>query len=101
MSNKENIVIDISDILTTSKLYNNVYYSQLLEINRLAFGFLISSFFLKILEHSILDQFKDNNVMYVSILIVLTVAIMYIAVKVFTYIKISNEKDELLKKLTT
>ncbi len=101
MSNKENIVIDISDILTTSKLYNNVYYRQLLEINRLAFGFLISSLFLKIVEHTILDQFKDNNVMYVSILIVLTVAIMYIAVKVFTYIKISNEKDELLKKLTT
>ncbi len=100
MSEESNIIINKADIMTTNKLYDSVYYNQLLEINRLAFAFLISSFFLRIIDHAILNQFKENNTLYIIILIVVLVALMLIAVKIFTFIKISNEKDELMKKLT-
>ncbi len=100
MSEESNIIINKADIMTTNKLYDSVYYNQLLEINRLAFAFLISSFFLRIIDHVILNQFKENNTLYIIILIVVLIALMLIAVKIFTFIKISNEKDELMKKLT-
>jgi hypothetical protein len=100
MSDESDIIINKAEIMTTDKLYNSVYYNQLLEVNRLAFAFLISQLFLRIIDHTLLEQFKSNNYLYLSILIVLLIALMLIAVKVFTFIKISNEKDELMKKLT-
>ncbi len=100
MNEESDIIINKAEIMTTDKLYDSVYFSQLLEVNRLAFAFLISQLFLRIIDHSILEQFKNNNKLYLIILVVLLIALMLIAVKVFTFIKISNEKDELMKKLT-
>ena len=97
--NESDIVIDNSQIFTTKKLYNTTYYNQLLEIMKVALSFIIASFALRIFDIIIFNYFEKNKTLYLFLLIVILGSIIIIGTKLFTYLKITNDKDDLLKKL--
>jgi len=94
-----NVIIDGSSLFTTEKLYNNVYYNQLLEIMKIALAFLISTIIVRVFDISIFNYFQNNKLLYFVLLIIMLISIILIGTKLFTYVKVTNDKDDLLKKL--
>jgi uncharacterized membrane protein len=99
-NNNENVIVNKETILTTSKVYEQIYYNQLIEITKLAFSFLITGLSAKLIDALILDRYKDNKVIYIILLIILLFSTIIIGVKIFTYAKIVNENEQFLEKLT-
>lgn len=98
---KNNVVIDQSEILSTEKIYNHIYYNQLIEICKFAMGFLLAQMLLRIFDNVLFDFVKDNTFLYVIILIWLTVIIFILTATLFTVSKINNDSDNYYKKITT
>ena len=99
ISDKEDIIANKNNILTTNEIYKHIYMDQFIEISKLAFSFLIYQFIIRILDLMIFDKYKHKKVLYTILLIVFLICFTFIAIRLFTYVKISSDKDELLKKL--
>lgn len=95
------IIVNKNTIITTQQVYENVYYTQLLEIMKLSLAFLTSQFAFRLMDLIIIQEFKDEKRFYIPLLFVLLIAIVMIGVKIFTYVKIANDKDEFIKRLTS
>jgi len=84
---------------TPQEIYKKIRYNQALEIFKIALGFLIARLVFDLLDTSILTKFRENKILYIIVLIILMSSVMYIAVDIFTYLKVENEKDEILQSL--
>jgi hypothetical protein len=101
MSSKQDyIIINKPTATTTKELYSNTYSKQSLEILKLTVGFLLSQLLLKILNEAVFDNFYNNKVLLVILIIVFAVSIYLVGTELFTYIKIQNDKEQLLKDLS-
>jgi len=99
-NNTDEVILNKGSILTTKELYQKIKETQTLEIFKIALAFLISTFAIRILDNLILKNYENNKILY-SIILILTLFItINIAITLLTNIKINNDKDELLKKLT-
>ncbi len=100
-SNYQDYIIVNKPTATTSKeLYLNTYSKQSLEILKLAVGFLLSQLLLKLLNESIFDNYKENKIVQIILIITFVISIYLVGTELFTYIKIQNDKEILLKELT-
>lgn len=86
-------------LVTSQEIYNKIYTNQLLEIFKLAISFLLTTLFVRLIDNSLLNYYKNNKYLYSILLICLLISVILIAGSIFTYIKISNEKSEFLDKL--
>jgi hypothetical protein len=86
--------------VTTSEIYNNIKSTQSLEIFKIATSFIISAWLVKLLDDIIFDYYKKHIFLYFILLIVFLIAIIIISTNAFTYVKIINDKDDFLKKIT-
>jgi hypothetical protein len=101
MSSKQDyIIINKPTATTTKELYSNTYSKQSLEILKLTVGFLLSQLLLKILNEAVFDNFYNNKVLLVILIIVFAVSIYLVGTELFTYIKIQSDKEQLLKDLS-
>ncbi len=97
-STQDYIILNKPTATTTKELYINTYSKQSLEILKLTVGFLLSQLLLKILNEGIFNSFKDKFILILMV-ITFTVAIYLTGTELFTYIKIQNDKEQLLKDL--
>ncbi len=95
----KDIISNKSTILTTNEIYKNIYLNQFLEIAKIASAFIVYQLVIRILDNAIFDHFKHKKILYIIILIVFLICITLVAVKLFTYMKINSEKDELVKQI--
>lgn len=86
-------------LVTSQEIYNKIYTTQLLEIFKLAISFLLTTLFVRLIDNSILDYYKKNRYLYSILLICLLISVILIASSIFTYLKISNDKNDFLEKL--
>jgi hypothetical protein len=101
MSSKQDyIIINKPTATTTKELYSNTYSKQSLEILKLTVGFLLSQLLLKILNEAVFDNFYNNKVLLVILIIVYAVSIYLVGTELYTYIKIQSDKEQLLKDLS-
>ncbi len=100
-NNTDEIVLNKGSILTTRELYKKTKEIQSLEILKIALGFLISTFIIRILDNLLLNNFQNNKILYSILLILILFIVINLSISLFTNIKINNDKEELLKKLTT
>ncbi len=102
MSNsyQDYIIVNKQTVTTSKDLYTNIYSKQSLEILKLAVGFLLSQLIIKLLNEGIIDNFKDNKLIQIILIITFIFSIYLVGVELFTYIKIQNDKEQLLKELT-
>lgn len=98
--NKDFIILNKATATTTKEIYDNNYLKQSLEILKLLTSFILASLMVKIIETSILDFYKDNKIIQVILMIVLSIAIYLISVELFTFIKIESDKETILKELS-
>lgn len=100
-SNFQNYIIINKPTATTSKeLYSNTYQKQSLEILKLAVGFLLSQLLLKLLNEGVFNNFKDNKIVQIILIITFAISIYLVGTELFTYIKIHSDKEQLLKELS-
>lgn len=99
IQHSEGVIANKKRFVTTSEIYNNIYTNQLLEIFKLSTSFLLSILLSKLLENTLLDPYKNNHIMYSIILIVCLISVILIAGSTFTYLKITNEKDNFLQQV--
>ena len=99
LQDSDGVIANKKRFITTSQIYNNIYTNQLLEVFKLSTSFLLSMLLLKFLENTILNPYKNNHKMYSIILIVCIISLILIAGGTFTYLKITNEKDNFLQQV--
>ena len=99
IQNSEGVIANKKRFVTTSEIYKTIYINQLLEVFKLSTSFLLSMLLLKFLENTILDPYINNHKMYAIILIVCIISLVLIAGGTFTYLKITNEKDNFLQQV--
>jgi hypothetical protein len=95
------VLLNKSRFTTSEEVYNSIYTNQLLEVFKIAISFLISSLLVKLLDNSIFVYYKKNYVLSAILACALLIAVILLAGGVFTYLKISNEKNDFLNKLTS
>lgn len=81
------VIINSSSNVTTDVLYNKIKQTQLLEILKISTSWVIGG-----LGVLFLNEFMTFLIIFFSVI--------YIGSYVFTYIKVINEKDEIIDKLT-
>ena len=99
IQNSEGVIANKKRFVTTSEIYNNIYTNQLLEIFKLLISFVLAELIIKLLNNVLLDPYKNNHKMYSIILIVCIISLILIAGGTFTYLKITNEKDNFLQQV--
>ena len=97
---KNNVIIHQSEILSTDKIYNHIYYNQLIEVGKFAMGFLLAQMLLRIFDITIFDFLEDNKFIYVIILIWVTVILFIFTASFFTISKINNNSDDFFNQIT-
>lgn len=85
---------------TTQEVYNKTRSNQVLEILKVALAFLIARLLFDLLDSIIISNFKENKYLYIFVITLLIISIMYISIDIFTFLKIENERDEILYNLT-
>ena len=96
--NTNDIIVNKNVILTPTQLYNNVYVTQLLEISKVALGFLIAFYIAKILN-IFFDIYSNNRFLHVFLMLIFLLCIIIISLKLFTHTQISKDKDQFIKNL--
>jgi hypothetical protein len=94
------VIANKKQFVTTREIYNNIYTTQLLELFKVATSFALSMLLLKLIDNILLDQYKNDKSMYSIILIVCIISLVLIAGKTFTYLKITNDKNNFLQQVT-
>ena len=84
---------------TSEDSYRKVYVSQLFEVLKLAVSFLLSQLVIKLFDNAILEYFKPYKTLYSILLIFMLFFILVLATSIFTYVKITNEKDAFLQSV--
>jgi len=97
--NNKEVLANKSRFVTSEEIYNNIYTNQLLEIFKITISFLLSSLLLKLLENSLFDFYKANRYLYSILLVIFVIALILLAGGIFTYLKITNEKQDFLNQL--
>jgi hypothetical protein len=99
IQNSKGVIANKKRFITTSEIYKTIYTNQLLEVFKLSVSFVLSYLILKLIENILLDPYKNNHKMYSIILIVCIISLILIAGGTFTYLKITNEKDNFLQQV--
>jgi hypothetical protein len=97
-TNEHDIIVNKSTLLTPTEVYNNIYVSQLLEISKVALGFLVATYLVKILD-LFFDKYSDNKFIYGFLIFIFLICAIIISINVFTYAEISKDKDEFIEHL--
>ena len=97
--NGDEVIANKKTFATSDSFYNHIYISQILEMLKIVVAFLFSQLILRLLDNTILKYFINNTWLYAILIICMALAILLLAGSIFTYIKITDEKDELLDKL--
>lgn len=92
------VIYNKTKSLTTDELYNVVYQNQFLEILKLAIGFAVSKLFIDLIDSILLNNYKNNKFLYSFLLVLIIVSFILLGSELFTYLKIENDKDTLLKQ---
>ena len=100
LQNNNDVIANKKQFVTTREIYNNIYRNQLLEVFKLSTSFILSLLLLKLIENVLLNRYKNNTIMYSVILIVCIISLILIAVKTFTYLKITNDMNTFLQQVT-
>lgn len=100
-NSNEYIIYDKNKYLTSVDLYEKVFTSQFLEILKLAIGFLVSQLLYNLISISLLDYYKGYMIYQLIITIILLFILLYLGSELFAFLKIKNDKDELLKKYSS
>lgn len=97
-NNVNDTIVNKSTLLTPTDIYNNIYTIQLLEISKVALGFLVATYLAKIIN-LFFDRYSDNKFLYGFLLFIFMMCVIIISVNVFTYTQISKDKDQFIKNL--
>ena len=95
----DGVIANKKQFATSDNFYKHIYIGQILEMLKLVVAFLFSHLILRLLDNTILKYFINNTLLYAILIICMALAILLLAGSIFTYIKIVDEKDELLDKL--
>lgn len=93
------VIRDTPTAVTVRELYNDTYIKQSLEIFKLALGLLVANLLFKLINTALLDNI-DNKMLQIFFTIVSVIAIFLIGAELFTFIKITSERETLLKELS-
>ena len=93
------VIANQKKITTSDVIYNKIYAGQILEIFKLSIAFLFSQLILRLLDNTILKFFINNTLLYAILIISMSIAMLLLAGSIFTYIKITNEKDSFFDTL--
>ena len=97
---KNDIIHNKPQLITSKEVYNKIYTEQFLEIIKLTFSFVLARLLLKLFEISIAHYFRNNKIIIAIFIIIFVVFFTLILLETFTYLKIKNDKDAYLKELT-
>jgi len=100
MTRIENVIAHKESIVTSDDIYNKIYATQFIELTKNMMSFLVATLFVKLLNVSILDTIADDRIVTIIFLVMLIFFTVYIALELFTYLKIKSNKDEYLSELT-
>jgi hypothetical protein len=101
MVNKsEHVKYSKAGILTGEEVYNRAYFEKLIFILTGATTYLVGLLSGDLIRLLIVKLVTPENKMYPVILSFIIVFIILIAVNLFTYQKVNNEKEEILKENT-
>ena len=99
MNNNENdTIVNKTTLLTPTEIYSNIYITQLLEISKIALGFLVATYLAKILD-LFFKKYEDNKFLYGSLMFIFLICVIIISVNVFTYTQVTKDKDQFIKNL--
>jgi len=99
IQNSEGVIANKKKFVTTNEIYTTIYTNQLLEVFKLSTSFILSLLLLKLIENVILNPYKNNHKMYSFILIVCIISLILLAGGTFTYLKITNDKNNFLQQV--
>jgi Na+/proline symporter len=97
----EHVKYSKATILTGEEVYNRAYFEKLILILTGATTYLVGLLCGDLVRLLIVKIVTPENKMYPIILSFIIVFIILIAVNLFTYQKVNNEKEEILKETTT
>jgi Na+/proline symporter len=97
----EHVKYSKDTILTGEEVYNRVYFEKLIFILMGATTYLVGLLGGDLVKLLIVKIVTPENKMYPVILSFIIVFIILIAVNLFTYQKVNNEKEEILKEKTS
>jgi hypothetical protein len=99
MNTDENeTIVNKNTLLTPTEIYRNIYTTQLLEISKVAFGFLVATYLVRILD-LFFNKYSDNKFIYGTLICVFLICVTIISVNIFTYTQIYKDKDQFIKNL--
>ena len=96
---KKEVIANTSRFVTSEQIYDTIYRNQLLEVFKLTISFLLTSLLIKLLDNALFDYYKKYKYLYSLLLVFLLILVILLAGSLFTYMKITNEKNDFLNKL--
>jgi len=100
MTRIDDVIANKSVIITSADIYNKIYANQFIELTKNMMSFLLARLIFKLLQISVLDTIANDRIVSIVFLVVLILFVLYMAVEIFTYLKIKSDKDEYLNELT-
>lgn len=100
MPQLDDVIANKSTSITSADIYNKIYANQLVELTKNMMSFLLARLLYKLLEISVFDTVGKDKIVTISFIIVVFLFLMYIAVELFTYMKIKSDKDAYMNALT-
>ena len=95
------IVHNKPKINTSQQLYKKIYFNQFLSLARFTLSFLIARIFFYLLQITILDSLNNSKITIIIYCIILITFLILVALETFTFLKISTDKEDYLKELTS
>jgi len=99
--NSDYVVYNDKNVITPVYLYNKMYDSQFLELLKLAVAFLISHLLYDFINVTMLNELKQYKFLCGLLMIIIIVICLYAGADLFTYLKIQNEKTDVIKQYTS
>lgn len=96
----DDVIANKQKIITSEDIYNKIYASQFIELTKNMLSFLLAHLTFRLLQISVLDTIANDRIVSIVFLILLILFVLYMAVELFTYLKIKNDKEKYLDELT-
>lgn len=96
----DDVIANKQKIITSEDIYNKIYASQFIELTKNMLSFLLAQLTFRLLQISVLDTIANDRIVSIVFLILLILFVLYMAVELFTYLKIKNDKEKYLDELT-
>lgn len=96
----EPVVINSSSNITTEVVYNKTKQTQLIEILKISASWVIGGLGILFFNDFIFSDIKKNKILYIITFLIIFLSVIYVASYVFTYLKVINDKDDVIDKLT-